>query len=88
MENCLLEIIQTKIVTKDNQFGFKKQQGTDLNNLVLKEIIREYNSKRTSVFICYMDASKAFARVNHQKLFDMLLKSKVPVYIVRLLAYW
>ena len=35
-----------------------------------------------------MDASKAFDRVNHRKLFDMLSKSKRPVYIVRLLAYW
>ena len=26
MEKFLLEIIQTKIVTKDNQFGFKKKQ--------------------------------------------------------------
>ena len=52
IKKSLLEIIQTKLLTKDNQFWFKKQHGTDLSNLVLKKIIREYNSTGTSVFIC------------------------------------
>ena len=35
-----------------------------------------------------MDACKTFIRVNHRKLVDILLNSKVSVYIIRLIAYW
>ena len=38
--------------------------------------------------ICFLDASKAFDRVNHQLLFQKLVKRKVPGYIIRILIFW
>ena len=43
-----------------------------MSNLILKETIRYYRSHISNVFACFMDASEAFDRVNHRKLFDVL----------------
>jgi len=41
-------------------------------------------------FICalFLDASKAFDRVQHMKLFEKLIQRKVPMCFVRLLKHW
>jgi hypothetical protein len=54
----------------------------------LKEILNCYVSRNTSVFVCFLDASKAFDRVNHYVLFSKLIDAKFPPFVVRLLAFW
>ena len=38
--------------------------------------------------MCFIDASKAFDRVNHEKLFLKLLNRGVPKFLIRILVYW
>ena len=64
-ELCLLEIIEVYLDTYDHQFGFKKQHSTDMCIFTLKSVIKYYTQQSTPVYSCFLDASKAFDRVNH-----------------------
>ena len=45
--------------TGPNRFGFKKGHSTDMCIYVLKEMIGYFKSRNTSVFVIFLDASKA-----------------------------
>ena len=64
--------------TIDNQFDFKQNHGT----------IDYYKRNSSPVFICYLDASKAFDRVNHWCLFKKLINRYIPITIIRLFVRW
>ena len=55
---------------------------------IFKNVIDYYHSSSSPVFICYVDASKAFDRVNYWLLFKKLLKRGVHHFVVKLSAYW
>ena len=54
--------------------------------LALKEVVHYYTSRKGQVFCCLLDATKAFDRVRHDKLFDILCKRDIPCCIIRLLC--
>ena len=74
-----------QMCTSENLFGFKKKHATDLCIYTVKSVIKYYNSP---VFTCFLDASKAFDRVNHWTLFKKLLLKGVPTVLVRILCFW
>lgn len=54
----------------------------------LKEIVDKYRIQNSTMFTCFIDASKAFDRINHEKLFYKMCHSGVPIYILRILVLW
>ena len=88
IEIVLLLRYDNILTSVDNQFVFKSSHSTDLCLYVFKQIIQYYVNKSSPVYTCFIDASKAFDRVNHDKLFQKLIDKKVPIYIVRLIVYW
>ena len=57
-------------VTSSLQFGFKPDFSADLCTGLLKNVIHTYNMVNDSqVYECFLDASKAFNRVDHVFLF-------------------
>lgn len=88
LENVIMSRIQEALFTSANQFGFKKRHATDQCIFVLKEMIESYKVMDASVFVCFLDASKAFDRVNHDKLFMKLHARGVPYYILRIIIFW
>lgn len=74
IENCLSKYIISNVFerilmeTTYNQFGFKRKHGT----------VSKYNGHNSTVFMCFLDAPKAFDRINHIKLFIKLQDRGVP----------
>jgi len=88
LELIILGKFENYLLTSDNQFGFRKHHSTDMCVFILKEICNLYNIKSSPVYVCMLDSSKAFDRVNHFLLFDKLLKRGMPVLLVRILFTW
>ena len=53
------------LISCDNQFGFKSFHSTDLCIYILKEYIEYYKNRGTTVYVTFLDASKAFDRLNY-----------------------
>ena len=88
LENILLCRLSTYLDTNFNQFGFKRRHGTDMAIYALKECLERYQRLDSNVFICLLDASKAFDRVSHSLLFSKLIERGTPIYLVRILSFW
>ena len=50
----------------------------------LKQIVDFYRNHDTPVYMCFLDAKKAYDRVNHWTLAKKLLDKNVPFHIVNL----
>ena len=56
--------------TSCSQFGFKSEHGSDMANFSFKQYVKYYVSAGSPIFFWFLDASEAFDRVNHRKLFE------------------
>ena len=75
------------LITTCNQFGFKSKLGTDICILyALEEIVENHRSLNGSMFMGFLDASKAFDRLQHSLLFQKSIDRKVPGYITRVMV--
>ena len=87
-EIVLLRRMENHVDSSPHQFGFKQKHSTDACVFLLKEMIRFYMKHGSPVFVCFMDASKAFDRVNHKTLFSKLIDKSIPFYLLRILSLW
>ena len=60
--------ISNYLLTSSHQFGFKPKHSTDACIYVLKEAVDFYVGQQSSVYLWFLDATKAFDRVNHDVL--------------------
>lgn len=88
LEMILLDRLEPYLYTTSNQFGFKYQHSTDMCIFALKEMLVKYHNQNSTIFMCFLDASKAFDRINHCKLFNKLSERGIPGYLIRIFIFW
>jgi len=55
---------------------------------VVNTTIDYYVSRGSHTFVCFIDATKAFDRVNYWKLFGQLLDDNIDLSVVNFIAFW
>ena len=75
-----------KLQTSDLQFAYKAKLSTSMCTLTLKEIIKYYLENQSCVYSCFIDATKAFDLIRHDKLFHILIKRRIPAVYLRLIV--
>ena len=70
------------------QFGFKPQSSTTLCTALMKTVVSHYINNGSRVLGCFLDASKAFNRVDHSLLFQNLGKRGLPSVLLHFLLQW
>ena len=69
------------------QFGFKSNSSTLHAEFIISETVKYYNHKKSPVFMCSLDAEKAFDTCNWDILFTKLIKEKhIPLRVVKVLS--
>ena len=66
LEFVILMKCEEYVFTSDNQFGFKAQHSTEFCIYSLLEFVDYYKKRNATVFVTFLDASKAFDLVNCQ----------------------
>ena len=59
-----------------------------LKTYILKDFIDYYKQRGTTIFVTFLDASKAFDKIDFWLLFQKLSTKDFPVFIIKILAYW
>ena len=73
------------LCTSESQFAFKSKLSTTMCTMLMKDIIHYYNKNKSTVYACSVDATKAFDRIRHDKLFEVLTKRKMSAVDLRML---
>ena len=87
-ENYLLDNYANYMCSDDLQFGFKKGLGCRNALFALRHCIQYFNEHGSNVYVASLDASKAFDRVNHFKLFTTLIHCGLPISVIDLIVNW
>ena len=87
-ELLLLDLYSAKLLSDDLQFGFKKNLGCSNAIFALQQTIQYFNDRSSNVYVASLDASKAFDRINHFKLFSTLYKRGLPVVFIHVIMNW
>ena len=73
LEILILNRYKLLFTTTDNQFGFKTKLSTEMCIYALKQITEYYTHAGNPMYICFLDGTKDFDKVNHWTLFKKLL---------------
>jgi exonuclease III len=87
-ESCLMRLFESELQPDTLQFGFKGKSSCSHALFTLRSVIENYNKSSSTVNLCALDISKAFDRVNHFALFQVLMDRKLPKFFIHVLLDW
>jgi hypothetical protein len=71
-EKYIMIKLEEKYRDPDQQFGFKANNSTNHAIYVMEETVKHYKKKRKPIYACAIDASKAFDKVNRERMLNIL----------------
>ncbi|XP_065645758.1 uncharacterized protein LOC136076212 [Hydra vulgaris] len=87
LEYLIVHICPDITESHSHQFGFKKNSSTLHAEFLLSETIKHYNHNNSPVYICSLDANKAFDSCNWDLLFEKLYyQKKIPLSVVHTIS--
>ena len=87
-EYCILHKFGEQLTSSDLQFGFKKHLSCAHAIFTLRQVTDFFVSHGSNMYMAALDAKKAFDRVNHIKLFELLIGKGLPARLVKLVVDW
>ena len=88
VEHIILQKYGYLLSSNKLQFGFKSGSSTTQCTALMKMVISRYLNRDSKVLGCFLDASKAFDRVDHGLLFQKLEKKGLPNTILTFFLNW
>ncbi|CAK1598235.1 unnamed protein product [Parnassius mnemosyne] len=88
LDSLLNSNLEKHVKLHDAQFGFRAELSTESAILSLKHTVNYYTKRRTPVYACFLDLSKAFDRVIYDRLWEKLGSAGVPMECISLLKFW
>ena len=88
IELFILEFLKEKVYFNFGQFIFVQGMSTPHASLLLKKIVHSYYKKNKMLYILFAELSKAFDRVDHFLLGDMLLDRGIHSDVFHLVMFY
>ena len=88
IEIQVLDVLEEKVVFNVREFGLRKGTSTTDACYILKEIVYRYTRGKGKAFTAFIDLSKAFDKVDHFILGNILLDNNLPTDIVLLIMHY
>ena len=85
-EYVLLSKLSNMTQSSEYQFGFKSNISTKYCSFLINQTIQYYKNNNSNVLCLFLDASKAFDRVRHDKLFPYLIERNICPLFLRIIA--
>ncbi|KAJ8727231.1 hypothetical protein PYW08_015628 [Mythimna loreyi] len=89
MDSLLDGHLAKHIKLHDGQFGFRTGLSTESAILCLKQTVQYYTARKTPVYACFLDLSRAFDLVSYDLLWTKMSQdTSLPPEIVSIFKYW
>lgn len=87
-EYFLLNRVSCFLIHDELQFAYSKNIGCPNAIFLLRRVILHFNNNASNIYLSSLDASKAFDRINHFKLFSTLIKKGFPNLFIKTIINW
>lgn len=89
LDSLLNSCLNKQVHLNDRQFGFRNGLSTDTAIMTLKSTVQYYTGRKTPVYACFLDLSRAFDLVRYDLLWNKLAREvKLPPELIKIFQYW